>query len=118
MVSPAKSTRAKPTSTRTAKSTRARPSEHARRIDEPTGVKVGDVVRFPFGGYPLLADVIEIRGNLGVGGREIIRIMPRHEYLDEPWEMPTEEVELVEDIPAAEAEREAALWAPRPRRKR
>jgi hypothetical protein len=36
--------------------------------------RVGDRVRFSFGGRPTVGTIIEDRGPLGVGGRRIIRV--------------------------------------------
>ena len=37
-------------------------------------IRVGDHVRFDYGAREVLAEVIEDRGPIGVGGRQIIRV--------------------------------------------
>ena len=68
-------------------------------------LRVGDVVTFvAAGGVEIRAQVIEDRGGLGVGGRQLVRIrVPRAE--DDPvpheraFEMPAEDLTLVDASP-------------------
>lgn len=60
-------------------------------------LKLGDRIRFVFGDAEIEAIVIEDRGNLGVGGRQIVRIRTEIEPgITEEWETPAEGVDLVE----------------------
>lgn len=62
----------------------------ARKEKKPQ-FKVGDWVSFQWGVKDAMAQVIEDRGPIGVGGRRLYRIQPELEYM-EPFEMP--EVDL------------------------
>ena len=66
-------------------------------MNKKTHFRVGDVVRYQSTTQPVTAVVIEDRGNLGVGGRRLIRIRYAHE---EPFfmenEVPEEKLELIE----------------------
>jgi len=53
--------------------------------------KVGDWVSFPWGVKDALAQIIEDRGPIGVGGRRLYRIQPALDFI-EAFEMP--EVDL------------------------
>ena len=55
---------------------------------------VGSKVRFPFGALEITGTVIEDRGNLGIGGRRLLRVRYEIEGVDEPLEteMPVEEL--------------------------
>jgi hypothetical protein len=44
------------------------------RRHQPPRLRVGDVVRFPFGAYKATGRIIEDRGNIGVGGRRLVRV--------------------------------------------
>ncbi len=69
-------------------------------------LRVGNRVRFPFGADEVEALVIEDRGNLGVGGRQIVRvrILGREDFTeptspanfeDGNFELPAEYLTLV-----------------------
>lgn len=42
--------------------------------------RVGDRVKIRFGGSPIIATVIEDRGMIGVGGRQLIRVKAALEF--------------------------------------
>jgi len=67
----------------------------------PDVPEVGSSVRLLFGVKDVVAVVIEHRGPLGVGGRQIIRVRFKFEEVDEPIEieLPVDEVTVVD--PAA-----------------
>lgn len=59
-------------------------------------LNVGDKVRFQFGVRRITGEVIEDRGNLGVGGRRLLRIrFPITRSEDHEIELPEADVELV-----------------------
>jgi hypothetical protein len=54
---------------------------------------VGDRVRIDWGGYPIEGVVVEDRGNLGVGGRRILRVRFRFdEDNEDTFELPEEDL--------------------------
>lgn len=61
-------------------------------------MRVGDRVRLTFGSHEVFADVIEDRGNLGVRGRQILRILPVNSPsgMDDAFEIPAEQVTKVD----------------------
>jgi hypothetical protein len=60
-------------------------------------VRVGDRVSFRFAGQKRIARIIEDRGNIGVGGRRLIRVVfvRPHEQFGEPFELPADAVSPV-----------------------
>lgn len=79
----------------------------ARRARERPTVAVGTRVLVPFPRHKMEAVVIEHRGFIGVGGREMVRIQP----LDsdgEPFVVPVEEIEIVSGPAPVEAAGAAA----------
>lgn len=60
-------------------------------------LRVGDLIEQNYGSRPVRGKVIEDRGNLGVGGRQIVRISMRLDSVDEPleYESPAETLRLV-----------------------
>jgi hypothetical protein len=68
----------------------------SRRANKKPTVAVGTRVRVPLLWHTMEAEVIEHRGFIGVGGREMIRIQPLDPTDDRgPFEVPVEEVEIV-----------------------
>lgn len=63
----------------------------------PTPLHPGDQVSFSVGRSVFLAHVIEDRGNLGIGGRQIVRIEVLPDADEEPrrFEMPAEELQPI-----------------------
>ena len=61
----------------------------------PRKINAGDRVRMPYGIGEILADVIEDRGFIGIGGRQLIRVRvnPGKEWQEE-FEVPAEEVKI------------------------
>jgi hypothetical protein len=79
----------------------------SRRVREQPTVAVGTRVLVPRLWDKMEAEVIEHRGFIGVGGREMIRIQPLDPTDDRgPFEMPVEEVEIASG-PLAPASRAA-----------
>lgn len=71
---------------------------------KPLTLPVGTHVRVQFPGGTFEAEVIEDRGYLGIGGRQIVRIRPTHETdLASDFEVPSEEVEVVSYPPGHKA---------------
>jgi hypothetical protein len=68
--------------------------------------RVGQRVHLKYGGFKdLVAEIIEDRGPLGVGGSRVYRILLHpDQWNDFETEVPEEELELVEDAPDAAAE--------------
>jgi hypothetical protein len=60
--------------------------------------KVGDTVVLHLGQRDVIAEVVEDRGFIGKGGRQLLRIrrVGVSPELAEPYEVPAEEVELAE----------------------
>jgi hypothetical protein len=60
-------------------------------------IRVGEHVRVLFGPNPLVGEVVEDRGNLGVGGRQIVRVRIAMRDDEPPLELeiPAEEVTVV-----------------------
>jgi hypothetical protein len=55
--------------------------------------RVGDRVRMDWGGHEIEGTVVEDRGNLGVGGRRILRVHFRFDDYDEDtFEVPAEDL--------------------------
>jgi hypothetical protein len=74
------------------------------RKDKPTPrrrYRVGDKIQFPWGADMLQGLVIEDRGNLGVGGRQIVRLRTQYDAYAEPveFELSEDHIELVEAAP-------------------
>jgi hypothetical protein len=62
---------------------------------KPT-VHVRTGVRVPFPSHKMTAEVIEHRGFIGVGGREMVRIPPDGSKDDEgAFDVPVDEIEIV-----------------------
>lgn len=79
----------------------------SRRAGERPTVAVGTRVLVPFPHHKMEALVIEHRGFIGVGGRELVRIQP----LDSdggPFEVPVEEIEIASGPAPVEAAGAAA----------
>lgn len=76
----------------------------SRRAKERPTVEVGTHVVVPLPFHRMEAVVIEHRGFIGVGGRELVCIQPLDPSDDRgPFEMPVEEVEIVSGPAAVEA---------------
>jgi hypothetical protein len=74
---------------------KTKPKELARPTGRPRPLKVGDRVRFVLGTQEVVADVVEDRGGIGVGGRQLVGIALRtYEGEVEKFEMAAEEVTL------------------------
>jgi hypothetical protein len=58
-------------------------------------VPVGTRVRVPFPWHKLDAEVIEHRGFIGVGGREMVRVRPLDPEDGGAWDVPVDEIEIV-----------------------
>jgi hypothetical protein len=60
-------------------------------------LRVGDRVAFSFIGRAIEATVVEDRGDIGVGGRQLVRIRMFSEMddYDREFEMPAEELRLL-----------------------
>jgi len=65
-------------------------------------LRVGDRVRFLYGGGEVEAEVVEDRGNIGVGGRQLVGIrlletpgVPSEGFAGKRFEMPAEELAVV-----------------------
>lgn len=55
--------------------------------------KVGDRVKMDWGGHEIEGTVVEDRGNLGVGGRRILRVHFKFdEYDEDTFEVPAEDL--------------------------
>jgi hypothetical protein len=61
---------------------------------KPT-VHVGTRVRVPFPWHKMDAQVIEHRGFIGVGGREMVRVQPLDPEDGGAWDVPIDEIEIV-----------------------
>lgn len=61
---------------------------------KPT-VRVGTRVRVPFPWHKMDAEVIEHRGFIGVGGREMVRVQPLDPEDGGAWDVPIDEIEIV-----------------------
>lgn len=67
-----------------------------RRTREVITVPVGTRVLIPFPMHKMEAEVIEHRGFIGVGGREMVRIRPLGSEDDErAFDVPVDEIEIV-----------------------
>lgn len=66
----------------------------AKRRAHATEFHVGDRVQFSFGGHPTVGTIIEDRGPLGVGGRQLIRVRVDVAETDETleFEIPVSDV--------------------------
>ncbi len=60
-------------------------------------VPVGTRVRVPFPWHKMEAEVIEHRGFIGVGGREMVRVQPLDPSDGGAWDVPVDEIEVVEE---------------------
>ena len=69
------------------------------RPKKPKRIKVGDRVILHLGTSDELAEVVEDRGFIGMGGRQLLRIrkLGVGPELSMPYEVPAEETELVRD---------------------
>lgn len=63
-----------------------------RRIRPGDEFRVGSRVRYRMPGGLFEAEVVEDRGNLGVNGRRLLRILPLRDNLDGPFTWPAEEL--------------------------
>ena len=63
----------------------------ATHLDQP--YRVGDRVKMDWGGHAIEGTVVEDRGNLGVGGRRILRVHFKFdEYDEDTFEVPAEDL--------------------------
>jgi hypothetical protein len=62
--------------------------------EKPT-VAVGTRVRVPFPWHKMDAEVIEHRGFIGMGGREMVRVQPLDPDDGGAWDVPVEEIEII-----------------------
>ncbi len=68
----------------------------ARKSSKPRGVPLGTRVRVHFPGAVLDAEVVEDRGFIGVGGRQIVVVRVLGEtYFPREMEFPVAELEIV-----------------------
>lgn len=67
----------------------------SRTTRETVTVPVGTRVRVPFPWHKMDAEVVEHRGFIGVGGREMVRVQPLNPDDGGAWDVPVEEIELV-----------------------
>lgn len=68
----------------------------ARRVREVITVPVGARVLIPFPGHKMEAEVIEHRGFIGVGGREMVRIrLAGSDDEGGAFDVPVDEIEVV-----------------------
>lgn len=68
----------------------------SRRTREKITVPVGTRVLIPFPRHKLEAEVVEHRGFIGVGGREMVRVQPLDPDDDGgAWDVPVDEIEIV-----------------------
>lgn len=73
-----------------------REAEMGRRRRQTITVPVGTRVLVPFPSHKMTAEVIEHRGFIGVGGREMVRIRPEGSKDDEgAFDVPVDEIEIV-----------------------
>lgn len=72
------------------------PPAHATRL-EPDRIQVGDRVRLSMGVYDAVGVVVEDRGRIGVGGRQLLRVQVAVEPGVEPIEIevPASDVRLL-----------------------
>jgi len=76
---------------------KSKPRARTPRGSRVRRIRVGDKVLVAFGPSKVKAIVIEDRGNLGAGGRQIVAVkMPPASQWEEPriYEIPAEEVKL------------------------
>jgi hypothetical protein len=64
------------------------------RSRKKSGFRIGDQVSFAFGGHTVVATVVEDRGFIGAGGRQLLRVRLPIEGTSEvtEFEVPAEEV--------------------------
>jgi hypothetical protein len=67
----------------------------SRRTREKITVPVGTRVLIPFPRHKMEAEVIEHRGFIRVGGREMVRVQPLDPDDGGAWDVPVEEIEVV-----------------------
>jgi len=68
----------------------------SRPVRQKPTVLVGTRVRVPFPWHKMDAEVIEHRGFIGVGGREMVRVRPLDSTDDGgAWDIPIDEIEIV-----------------------
>jgi hypothetical protein len=67
----------------------------SRRSRQKITVPVGTRVLVPFPWHKMEAEVIEHRGFIGVGGREMVRVQPLDPDDGGAWDVPVEEIEIV-----------------------
>src|SRR3954471_1146739 len=86
-------------------------------------LKVGTRVRFIFGAGEVEAEVVEDRGSLGAGGRQIVRVRLLGDWgasddggEDTSFEMPAEELSPVAPAPARRGNRKPRPPAQQPTR--
>lgn len=66
-----------------------------RRTREKVTVPVGSRVLIPFPRHKMEAEVVEHRGFIGVGGREMVRVQPLDSDDGGAWDVPVDEIEIV-----------------------
>jgi hypothetical protein len=66
-----------------------------RRTREKITVAVGTRVLIPFPRHKMEAEVVEHRGFIGVGGREMVRVQPLDPDDGGAWDVPVEEIEIL-----------------------
>lgn len=68
----------------------------SRKVTKPRGVPLGTRVRVHFPGAVLDAEVVEDRGFIGIGGRQIVVVRVLGEtYFPREMEFPVAELEIV-----------------------
>jgi hypothetical protein len=66
----------------------------ARHASQPTELRVGDRVRFSFGGRRVLGTIVEDRGPLAAGGRQIFAVRAKLDLAEESvFELPADELQ-------------------------
>jgi hypothetical protein len=79
-----------------------------RKKEKPLTLPVGTIVRVQWPASTMDAEVIEDRGYLGRGGRQIVRVRALEETdLPSDFEVPSEEVEVL-SLPEPKTRRRAA----------
>jgi hypothetical protein len=63
-----------------------------RKLRPGDELRIGSRVRYRMPGGLFDAEVVEDRGNLGVNGRRLLRILPLSEFNDGPLTWPAEEL--------------------------
>lgn len=74
----------------------------SRKATKPAGLPLGSHVRVHFPGAVLEAEVVEDRGFIGIGGRQIVVVRTLEEtYFPREMEFPVAELEIV-SVPGQE----------------